>query len=159
MGTSTSPAQCAAKFGRLAQAFDRLPRDGVLAASLVVKDDTQREMRRAVGSDLRMSGVGTRGARIGTTFNIKGGNNPTSLVRAFGPAHLVESGTKAHTITPRRRRGKRGLAIPGVGVRARVQHPGSPAKHPWRKGVATAVPKTRAAFGKAFHLTLAKVFT
>lgn len=157
MGVSHSPAQLAAKFGRLTKTIGDLDRTGVAAAAMVVKTDTQREMSQAVGAERIMSGVGRRGARIGTTFVLR---SHTAFVRAYGPAHLAERGARPHVITPKRRRrgGKRGMSIPGVGVRTKVQHPGAPGKYPWRKGVATATPKVVAAFHAGVTRAMVKVF-
>lgn len=115
-------------------------RVAVNKASLELKNATLHEMRRVV-PDLRMSGVGRGGARVGVRYDIKGTNNPTSIIRATGPLHLLENPTKAHDIAPRRRRGrKRAVAFDGQ-VYGRVRHPGTRGRKPFSKGIDRGRPK------------------
>ena len=109
------------------------------AAALEVKLIILAEMRRAAPK-LKLN-VGKRGKKIGVSYD-PGHSSGTAVVRATGPVHLIESNTKPHRIPKERSRGRRRLVvIPGVGVRAWANHPGTRGKHPWAKGVAIAVPK------------------
>jgi hypothetical protein len=73
--------------------------------------------------------------------------------------HLIESDTRPHRIPKQRRRGKsRVIAIPGVGVRAYAQHPGTKGKHPWRKGTAKALPKVPAVIAGEVRSAMAAKF-
>lgn len=136
MGTSRSPEALARKFGQLAAELDDLPKTVVGEASLDVK---KAVLRRAPA---RLSGVGKNGAKLGVRYNVGTFDGQAkSLVYATGPFHLIERDTKKHRI-PRERRSKkrRLLSIPGIGVRAWANHPGTRGKHPWAKGVDDAMP-------------------
>lgn len=136
-----TPAQFAQRARGFANDLPKVERRAVGAAALVVKNSALTELRSAVGPDLRMSGVGKRGAKVGARYDQAAGS-ASALVRATGPVHLIENDTKPHKISPKRRRGSRGaLSIPGVGVRASVNHPGTRGKKPWAKAVAKARPK------------------
>lgn len=128
MGTSSSPGELVRKLSKAGGAIDGAARDGVFKAALLVKTSVLSEMHTT-----RLRGVGKKGAKIGVRFDVKGTKNPTALIRATGPFHLLERDTKAHDITPKKK--KKALSIPGVGPRASAHHPGSRGKHPWEKGI------------------------
>ena len=145
----------------LARAMHALPdelqaaqRRGVQQAALEVTREIRAEIRVATGGDSRLSGVGRRGARVGARFDVKGTRNPTALVRATGPQHLLEHDTKTHTITPRKRRrgkakGARGaLRLADGEFRASAMHPGTKAKRPFGKGATRAQPRTGPIFDR-----------
>jgi len=119
-------------------------RAGVEAASLAVKTAVVAQL----GGVSRLSGVGKRGAKIGVRYDIRGTRNPTSLVRATGPFHLIERDTAAHTI-PKRRGKSNLLRIGDRVVTGPIQHPGTRGKHPWMLGVRGARPITREVFRRA----------
>lgn len=123
-------------------------RRAVGASALHVKKRVATQISAAVGADMRMSGVGKRGAKVGVRYDVLGYTNPTARVYATGPLHIVERGTKAHRIPKQRgaRARKRLLVIPGVGVRMWANHPGTTGKHPWQRGVAAALPVVPAIF-------------
>lgn len=133
-------AQVVARMGRLAAEVARSEKTAVLEAAKKAKVVHLAELKIASGGDLRMSGVGRSGARVGVRYL------PTpvgTVVQATGPVHLLERPSKAHEITPRKRaraRRARALATP-YGPRARVWHPGvrKPSK-PWAKGFLRARP-------------------
>lgn len=132
-----------------------LPRDlqaaqrrGVAKGALHVTRGMRDEVRAATG-DMKLSGVGKRGARVGAKYTVKGTTNPTAVVKATGPAQLLEHDTKPHTIAPRRRRGQskaRALRLADGRFVASVQHPGTRAKKPYEKGFL----KTRGQTGPIF---------
>lgn len=179
MGTSRSGLELANKLDRAAAKQSNVSRDGSKAGAKLVKDAVLVLMAQASGGDLVLNRVGDgKGARIGvTTKPVANG----VLVKATGPAQLVENRLRPHLEGPRGvgvRKGRRsragrlkavdsGTAVYGPGdvlhfgdVFARyVAHPGVPVnKHPWEKGTKAAAPKVPAAFQKAEHAALLEVF-
>lgn len=130
---------------------------GIRQGALAVTTAIRAEIRADTG-DMRLSGVGRRGARVGARFDVKGTVNPTAIVTATGPLHLIERSTQPHPITPRGRRvskrwqnaAAKGKADPSkpiylAGAKAlhfdgrfsmSAQHPGTGAKRPFARGVA-----------------------
>jgi hypothetical protein len=96
--------------------------------------------------------------RLGAGFKIAG---DTAVITPNNPGawKLIEEGAKPHPIGPRGRgrgRGRRAVVVPGRGVFAHVQHPGTGSiGHPWEKGVARAKRSGPA----AFQSEIVKVFT
>lgn len=154
MGTSRSFAELGRKVATAGRQLDRVQRDAVGKSALLVKTSVQSQLVAAGVTNGRLRGVGTRGARIGVGYNLRGTTNPSAVVRMRGPAHLIESDTRAHVIKPKR---KKAVMTP-YGPRARVRHPGTKGKRPWKKGVAAALPKTRAVFLDSITSNLARVF-
>ena len=155
MGTSRSPAELAGKFGRLANEYHDLPLSLVKESSLITKT-TIKGIAPA-----RLRGAGKRGAKLDVGYTVIGaGTSAQSLVYARGPWQLIERDTAAHRI-PREKtgRGRRRYAvIPGVGVRAWAQHPGTKGQHPWRKGVVAARPVVGGLFKARGNLALRRIF-
>ena len=81
---------------------------------------------------MRLSGVGRRGAKVGARFDIKGDGVD---VKATGPLHFVANPMSPHRIPKQRgpRARKRYAVIPGVGVRAYANHPGTRGKNTWNR--------------------------
>lgn len=181
-----TPEQFARQMATLGARMERNVADSVGKAAQVVKGSVEAQMRGAVGADLRMSGVGRGGAKIGVRYDVKGSGNPTALLRATGPVQLVERDTSPHTILPRsigraqgrskaaRRAAKQDLysALFGSSVGAgatplkigsdrfafRVSHPGTTGKHPFEKGVDRATPAAQKILARACTKSLAEVF-
>jgi hypothetical protein len=181
-----TPEQFARQMATLGARMERNVADSVGKAAQVVKGSVEAQMRSAVGNDLRMSGVGRSGARIGVRYDVKGSRNPTAFLRATGPVQLVERDTIAHTILPRsvgraqgrskaaRRAAKQDLynALFGASVGSgatplkiggdrfayRVKHPGTKGKHPFEKGVDRAAPAAQKILAGACTKSLAEVF-
>lgn len=107
-------------------------------AALHITNSVRDQVRADSGGDMRLSGVGLRGARVGARYDVKGIGNPTALVRATGPMQLLERDTSAHVILPRRRRGKRAILTPD-GPRRSAHHPGTSGKRTWSKAVERVV--------------------
>ena len=113
---------------------------GVRKAALVMTRAIRQEIVVVTG-DSRMSGVNRgRGAKVGAGYSVKGRANPTALIRAKGPLHLIERDTGPRDIRPRRKfaRGSRKKkSALKIGSRyARVaRHRGTRGQHPFRKGV------------------------
>lgn len=149
--------QFVVKTNKMVGELGRLENSTVKLAAQTVKTSVLTQLQIAGVQDQRLRGVGKRGAKIGVTYPPVTGNS--TLVRATGPFQFIESDTKAHRI-PRERaaRGrarKRYAVIPGVGVRAYADHPGTKGKHPWQKGVEAARP----AAAKIHHLALGQALT
>lgn len=123
-------------------------RKGVNEAALTVTLSTRAEIATATKGSNRLSGVGLRGAKVGAGFDVKGTQNPTALIRARGPLHLIERDTKAHVVAPRRKQ-----ALFGAGFDHPVSHPirtpGTKGKHPFEKGVDRAIPVAEAIVHRA----------
>jgi len=137
-----TPEQWAVQANGFTGKLQDAQRRAVGASALHVKKVVGASIVGAVGADMRMSGVGKKGAKVGVRYDVLGFANPTARVYATGPLHIVERGTKAHRIPKQRgaRARKRLLVIPGVGVRLWANHPGTKGKHPWERGVAAATP-------------------
>lgn len=134
---SNVAAQAASRMHKVGLEVERANRVAVNGAALAAKTVILGSLDRVTtGRTLR--NVGTSGARLGVSYNVKGTKSPTALLRATGPWHLIEGTSKPHEIRPKgaRRRGggKKALATPW-GPRAFVQHPGvrNP-QRPWAKG-------------------------
>lgn len=84
----------------------------------------------------RLRGVGKKGAKLGVRYKITNtGETNNAVVAATGPWQFIEGDTRAHRIPRARTRGKRRVVvIPGVGIRAYADHPGTKGKHLFRKG-------------------------
>lgn len=164
--------------------FQSADREAVSEAGLLAKRIHLDELRKATGGDLRMSGVGSEpGAKVGARYDVLSGGKGT-VVKATGPAHLLEHPVKPHMIIPKKTgrgakgRGSRrenkqalynalfGSQWAGVkplktpwGPRYRVEHPGvrNPRK-PWERGFKRSVPVIKRTveqkFGKAFGRSL-----
>lgn len=124
-------------------------------AALRVTSSVRDVTRADSGGDMRLSGVGRRGARVGARYDVKGRANPVALVRATGPMHLLERGAGPHMI--RARRG-RFLSTP-YGPRRSVHHPGAPAKHTWSRGVDAVVDDVPRIYQAALRKQLARYFS
>jgi hypothetical protein len=126
-------------------------------AALAVKTSVTAAMAAAGVNNGKLRGVGKKGAKVGVRYDVAGN---TALVRATGPFQLIERDTKDHRIPKMRgsRAKKRVVVIPGVGVRAWANHPGTKGKHPWEKGVIAAVPVAEKAHGAALYQALEKAY-
>lgn len=96
----TVSATIARQSARMAAEVSAAGRNACAAALLEVKGSIERERKR-VTSTGRLRNVGSSGARLGVRYDVKGQKNPTGLIRATGPWHLVEYDTKRHFIVAR----------------------------------------------------------
>lgn len=146
MGTSTSAAQFAGKIQKAATVTQRRQRETVDMGALTAKEIIIAEAgARGIQPTSKIAG-----GRWGVGYDVKGFNNPTALVKVRGPFHLVDSPTKPHKITPRRRgrkaSGKKAVAYGGEAFRS-VNHPGTKGKESFpaaKKKAAIVVPKVMA---------------
>ena len=156
MGTSNSVAEFVGKIDQAGKALAKARRDTVNDAALAGKRIIEGSIRGVV-PDMRLSGM--RNARVGVRYDIKGNANPTALMRATGPLHIVENRTGAHMIPRegRRRRKPKTLLINGSHRRS-VRHPGTSGQKPFAKGKALATPVMRTIITKRLTRTLTEVF-
>lgn len=128
------------KVGKFAFAFDQAEMQAVNKAALLVKTTVQGLAGTSV-----LRNVGS-GARIGVKYKAAMRKaNPTALVYAYGPFHLIERDTSPHQI-PKSGFG-RGKAFYGLlkfpDGRVRwgpVHHPGTKGKRPFERGVEASTP-------------------
>lgn len=162
----------------LAATTDRAPREVVAASARVYTTAIRNEIyAKAPGG--RMRGVGKSGARVGVKATVQEGKNPTAIVQATGPLHLLERDTHAHAIpsvTKSRRtrtaagrlshkRESTGTPIVGGKVlffngvyRNSVHHPGTKGQHPFERGVNRGERDAVAAAVNAFSGALRSVY-
>lgn len=168
MGVSKSPEELAIKFDKLGSSFDKAGVEAVKATALTYKDGALRAARADVGSDLKMSWSG-RNIKLGARFKTYGNGANQFAVLTPVPAGIwsaLSNGTKAHTIYPgakkpgrKRRNGRKALAFPNGGFSGGpVEHPGTPGKRTWQRGIASAKPGARTAFKSAYTRAMVRVF-
>lgn len=157
----TTPAQFGKKMSALAVSVATTQRRVTIAAAQTVKTATTASIR-TVAPRGRLN-VGKRGARVGVRYKLE--RDDKAVVAAFGPVQLIESDTQAHRIPKElvgrgrnRRRNTKRIFIPGVGVRASANHPGTRGQHPWEKGVAAARPHVAPAAAKEYFAPLRRMF-
>ena len=164
MPTTRTTTDFAARIMQIGMAAQKSQKDAVFRASMLVKQEIEKELTRAIGGDHVMSNLRNKSGfkRFSVGFNIKGTTNPTSLIRARGPWGLVENGAKPHSIPKRgqlarrSRLGRGGFsdrkAMPINGNFRYVvrNHPGTRGKQPFRKGLDRATPRAI----KVLHTTV-----
>lgn len=64
---------------------------------------------RHSGGDMKLSGVGPRGAKVGVRYDIKHGGlaGASAVIRATGPLQLIDGDTSAHRVTSKYLKGTR----------------------------------------------------
>jgi len=140
---------------RLPEELQKAQNRAVRNAALIVTRGIRDEVRALTG-DMRLSGVGYRGARIGARFQTRGGVNPSALIRATGPAHLVEHPSAPHRIevrNPRKRRegGRASIRLRDGSFAKGTNHPGVPRpRKPYERGYL----RTRDQAGEEFDRTI-----
>lgn len=156
-------------------------RAAVEKAALYVTQAARTSIAAGSGGDSRLSNVGRAGgARVGARYDVKGTDNPTALVRATGPLHLLDNPTRPHQITAKVRKGRSRAAresfynaifggsggFAGVsplrtpyGPRFRVQHPGTRGKSTFRSAVDRARPFTSRIFAEEYRQQMRKFWS
>lgn len=161
--------------------------NGAGAVALAMTTAVRRKQRTATGGDMKLSGVGKNGTRIGAKY-VSIGDGKT-VVQATGPAHLAEWDVKPHTITPKkgsglgRRRSDRanearqrahlkshfgitkdpaGAAVlalaDGTFARYTTRAGGSKGRHPFENGVNQVLPATGEIMRRSLRASLAQTF-
>jgi hypothetical protein len=157
VGVSNSPAELRRKLERLADDYQDLPLALVKESSLIVKTSVLAFTSPASGGDLKLSGVGKKGAKVGVRYNVAGvGSDAKSLVFVTGPFHLLERDTKSGVRVSKRRRGRGKNRF--VGPMLGYHHPGTQGKHPFAKGVAAATPAVEKLFQVRSALAIRRIF-
>lgn len=135
MGTSTSLDQFAGKINRAAVAIEGQTEAGVREAAQATKAIFLAKLPTRV-----LRRVGKKGAKLGASYQVRGGQTPTAIVSFTGPVQLINNDTKAHKITPRglqtyergsrkgrAKNGAKALTI-GGGLFVNADHPGTTGK-------------------------------
>src|SRR5688500_9536665 len=158
MGSSKSWAELNSKLDRLGRSVGDIPKSSVNAQSLALKSALMAALASVGATNL--SGVGRKGANLGVRYNLdRYPDGVKSKVYATGPWQFIEADTAPHQIPRQRRRGRRRYAvIPGVGVRASAQHPGTKGKRIWEKTTAAAVPQLPRIAGAQLATDLHRIF-
>lgn len=150
----------AADCARFPGALEKAQARGVRRAALHVTRAVRGEIRAATNGDMEMSGVGVRGVRVGARYDVRGTVNPTAMIRATGPLHLIERDTRPREIKTRKRRGKKALRLAdGRFVTGTVQHPGTKGKRPFAKGVDATKESAPRVFDAEIQRAMREVFT
>jgi hypothetical protein len=179
VGRRQSLGEFAVKVGAYASVGQpQADRKGVEQSALLVTKAARSSIRAGSGGDSILSNVG-RGARVGARYDIEGAANPTALVRATGPLHLLDNPTRAHQITPKVKKGRsrasraafynaifggeggfggtRPMRTP-YGPRYRVNHPGTRGKRTFFRAVDAAKPFVKVAFIDGQRKSLRRYF-
>lgn len=129
MGVSTTPAQLAGKFERLAKEI-RDTRKPLTAAALAAK-------QAFIAAEPGVVGHRVARGRVGVRYDVRG---DSAIVKFTGPAHIALNPTAAHRIEPRRRRrgGRRRALTINDGFAASADHPGTRGKDPGARRAKTA---------------------
>lgn len=156
-----TPAEFARKMSRLATDITHTDTRVVKASALAVKTSVQVRLRAAVPSG--KLNVGKKGARVSVRYDLI--SDSEARVGMTGPAQLVESDTQPHRVPRdkvgrgrRRRDNKKLIYIPGIGVRAYANHPGTKGKHPWKKGLAASRPLISKAAAHEYFAPIRRIF-
>lgn len=174
-------ADLIAAFAKAGVALEGAQEDAVARAALKSKRLIEGQRDRVTG-DGRLSGAGN--ARLGVSFNVRGGATPSAFVSATGPWQLIERDTKpAGSVTgklgritgrgARRARRQRDLnvafgavgALAGVkamrtpyGPKSRINDKGTRGQHPFEKGVDRSVKPAAKEMQAAFSKAVARSF-
>jgi hypothetical protein len=134
----------AASIDGAARSVEPGQRKALNASSLFVTREIRTGIRRDTGGDSRMSGVGSKGARVGAKYAVRGDK---AYITATGPIHLLERDTSPRTIPKKRRRRAKVLKI-GGNFRRRVEHPGTKGKHTFERTWKRAAPESVNIYGR-----------
>lgn len=167
MGTSVGVEQFLGKLEAYTALVETSDLEAVKLAAVASKSTINTFLARDTKGHMRLSGVGKRGAAIGTVYALVEGVNPTAILTPYGPEWLLEDDTKAHEIVPkrlqltakgnRRRTGSNALHFDGR-FASHVESPGTTGKHPFAAGSEAAIPVASQAFRQVHEAALRKVF-
>lgn len=172
MGTSSSFGELQVKLARAAANVERSTPKTVRLAAEAAQEQINDAIKGRV-PDFDMSGLSSgktskgkaKSGKVGTKIaRTRGSKDATDIsVRAVGPVHWLESGTRPHfvgvgrlsssgeirlTKRGRYRKGQqRRMNIPGIGWKTGpLAHMGTKAQHTWSKGVRKGMPKATQVF-------------
>jgi len=148
------------RLDKIEQAIEQSAHSSMRQAAVVAKDAQLEQMRTDAGGDLRLSRVRSgKGAAIGARYNLSGvGTTTTAEVSATGPLPLLTNPMPPHRIPKTGGRRRKPLVIPGVGVRASAEHPGTKGKDTWNKGRERARPRVTTVIGRNTDQAVRKAF-
>jgi hypothetical protein len=152
IGRTRTLGEFGVRLDSAASGLDDAMAEALQDAAGLVADGTLAALRRGSGGDLVLSNVGDAGGRIGVKVETR--SREQTLIRAVGPAHLMDRPTAPHWIE-RRAKGRRALKTP-YGYRRKVRHPGTRGKGGWTKTVDALLPQIPKMFGEALHRHLQK---
>lgn len=126
---------------RIALNLENVSDTALIAVAKTVKDIAQREAKRTVGGDMRLSNVGRRGAKLSVRDDYEPGKGRSSVVISGKPPAVwswITNGTAGHLIGVTRRgnvrRSRPFLAFgPNEVRRAPVRHKGSRKLRTWTR--------------------------
>ena len=95
---SRSATELAGKLHRYAQLVPDANRDTVGNVALMAKGHFETGIASAGGKPGSEIQGAKGGRRLGASYDIKGGRNPTALIRYRGPVHLLFGNTAPHMI-------------------------------------------------------------
>ena len=125
------------------------------AGAMAAKGAQLDVMKVDAGGDLTLSRVRSgRGAKVGVSFTL---TPHSATVKATGPLPLLANPIPPHAI-PKKGRRRKVLAIPGIGVRASAQHPGTKGKDTWNRGREKAIPKVKVAISRKSDEVVKRAF-
>jgi hypothetical protein len=149
MATFTDPSAFANHVAGYGDKIKSATPNALKASALAAVSDIRHE---ASGFHITRANGGKIPLKAGYDFQ---GDKVVIQARPAGAWTIIEKGTKAHAIGPRRRGKRRAVVVPGRGVFAHVRHPGSGSSgHPWERGVL----KARISGPRAFQNSIGKVF-
>ena len=140
------------------ETLEKATADATGKAALQMTQVARRRISAAAGGDSRLSNMGRRGAKVGARYDMRKGPNPSALVKATGPLHILERDTKPHDMPRQRRRGRRRVMNTPWGPRAFVKHPGTKGQAPFAKAVAEEAPKVPLVYARELRAAMRKHF-
>jgi len=153
---SQMPGDLKRRVDKIDRAIKTHETDMLRAGAMAAKDAHLDVMKHDAGGDLTLSRVRSgRGAKVGVSFTIQ---SHEAIVKATGPLPLLANPIKPHVIPKQRGRRRRVIAIPGIGVRASAQHPGTKGKDTWTRGREKAAPKVKVAIAKRSDEVVRRAF-
>lgn len=198
MGTSATPTELAAKLDRYAVTVGNANATAISAAALMIKETTTPLVAAATGGDMRISGVTTKvnagsvkaagnrrqssSNKVGVRYTVKGREHATAIIRAVGPAQLIERDVKPHTVASRyaprsvgKTRAARLAGVKGdvrgqgwtpravihfgsVYARYAIKSGGSRGRHPFERGFAEGARRSPAVFAAEQRKALTSIF-
>lgn len=152
---SRMPGDLKRRVDKIDRAIKTEERDMLRAGAMAAKGVHLEVMKADAGGDLTLSRVRSgRGAKVGVSFTVM--PHP-AIVKATGPLPLLANRIPSHRI-PKNGRRRKVLSIPGIGVRASAQHPGTKGKDTWDKGREKAIPKVKVAIAKRSDEVVRRAF-
>ena len=150
-------ADLALSAGRMATAVPTMQKAGVTKAAKHTTTIIRQEIRKITG-DMRLSGVGKKGASVGAGYEIFGqGIHSYAEITSRGPLRFIEFNTKAHRI-PRKKARKKKYAVVDGHPYNHANHPGTTGQHPFERGARKAGVHTAEIFQDEMRAVIRKAW-